>query len=70
MGPRNCIGQELATVELKLILVMTVRDLDVVPAYREDATKLFGEAAYQSLVPNELNNRPKDGLPVRIRRRS
>ncbi|KFH48750.1 P450 monooxygenase-like protein [Hapsidospora chrysogenum ATCC 11550] len=70
MGPRNCIGQELATVELKLMLVMTVRDLDVVPAYREGAAKLFGEAAYQSLVPNELNNRPKDGLPVRIRRRS
>ena len=70
LGPRNCIGQEVAMTELKLILALTVRDLDVVPAYGEDAPRVFGEAAYQIYDPKEMNNRPKDGMPVLVRRRS
>lgn len=35
VGPRNCIGQTLALMELRLTLVMTVRTFDIKPAYEE-----------------------------------
>lgn len=34
-GPRNCIGQELAMMELKLVLVLVVRTLDISQAWDE-----------------------------------
>lgn len=68
-GPRNCIGQELAMLELRLMLVLTLRELDIIPAYAANATRLFGEPAYQAVTTNELTNHPKDGMPVRVRRR-
>ncbi|KAL9108427.1 MAG: hypothetical protein Q9227_006761 [Pyrenula ochraceoflavens] len=34
-GPRNCLGQELAIVEIKIMLVLTVRDLEIRDAYQE-----------------------------------
>ncbi|KAH7127134.1 putative P450 monooxygenase [Dendryphion nanum] len=34
-GPRNCIGQELAYIELKIILAMTIREFDIRGAYEE-----------------------------------
>ncbi|KAH7007795.1 cytochrome P450 [Macrophomina phaseolina] len=34
-GARNCIGQTLAMLELKIVLALTVREFDVVPAYEE-----------------------------------
>jgi hypothetical protein len=34
-GPRSCIGQSLALLELKIALVMTAREINVVPAYEE-----------------------------------
>ena len=40
VGPRNCIGQNLALLELRLTLVMTVRTFSITPAYEEwDAIK-------------------------------
>ena len=43
VGPRNCIGQTLALLELRLTLVMTVRTFSIVPAYEEwDALKPKG----------------------------
>jgi hypothetical protein len=40
MGPMNCIGQELALMEVKLVLLFTVRELDIEPAWKEwDALK-------------------------------
>jgi cytochrome P450 len=69
-GPRNCIGQELAMLELKLMLVLTLREIDIIPAYGESAPKLFGEQAYQADIPRELTNHPKDGMPIRIKTRA
>jgi hypothetical protein len=34
-GPRSCIGQELALLEMKIILALTVRDFEVRAAYDE-----------------------------------
>lgn len=41
-GPRNCIGQELAVMELKLVLVLVARRLDIKQAWDEwDKTRYF-----------------------------
>jgi cytochrome P450 len=34
-GPRNCIGQELAMLEMKIILVMTILKFDIRAAYED-----------------------------------
>ncbi|KAF2116121.1 cytochrome P450 [Lophiotrema nucula] len=35
LGPRNCIGQALSMNEIKVVLVMTVRNFDIKPAYED-----------------------------------
>ena len=71
LGPRHCIGQQLALLELKLVVVMTVRKFDVSPAY-EDWDRLNpkkgqktveGERAYQVLRGGA---HPSDGFPCRV----
>lgn len=72
-GARNCIGQELAMLELKLVLVMTVREFVVRSVYEEwdemnpkirKGTRLLdGDRAYQVL--NGAAH-PCDGLPCRV----
>lgn len=70
-GPRNCIGQELAMLELKVVLVMTVREFDIVTVYeewdqlhpRKDPKHLNGNRAYQVLNGSA---HPSDGLPCRV----
>ena len=70
-GPRNCIGQELAMLELKLILIMTAREFEIKSVYDEWDTlhpkkgvkTLNGDRAYQVLSGAA---HPSDGLPCRI----
>lgn len=70
-GPRSCIGQELAMLELKLVLVMTARDFEVKSVYDEwdklnpiNGTKTInGDRAYQILSGAA---HPSDGLPCRV----
>jgi cytochrome P450 len=72
-GPRNCIGQTLAQLELKVVLVMTVRFFDIKPSYNEwdilhprEGLKLVdGNRMYQA----ELGGggaHPADGFPISI----
>lgn len=71
-GPRNCIGQELALLETKLVLAMTIREFDITTAFQEweqlngrkGPRAVNGEVAYQSL---EGTNRPRDGFPSRVK---
>lgn len=42
-GPRACIGQELALLEMKIILAMTLRDYTFKPDYEEWDRKLGRE---------------------------
>ncbi|KAI9879875.1 MAG: hypothetical protein M1830_006727 [Pleopsidium flavum] len=68
-GPRNCIGQELAMVEMKIIMVMTLRRFDIKPVYEElDRQKpsgkvrtVHGERGYQI-----QRAQPSDDLPCRV----
>lgn len=71
-GPRACIGQELAMLEMKTVLVMVARMFDVRPAYEElDKRKggvvrtVNGERAYQVQMMQ-----PQGDLPCRVERRS
>ncbi|KAF2730628.1 cytochrome P450 monooxygenase [Polyplosphaeria fusca] len=45
-GARNCIGQTLALMEVRLLLLMTVREFEVRPAYGEDAPRVWDNPAY------------------------
>lgn len=68
-GPRNCIGQELAMLEMKIILVMTVRKFDIQPAYEEldrrdpkgKVKNVYGERGYQI-----GRSQPSDDFPHRV----
>lgn len=70
LGPRNCIGQELAQLELRAILAMTLRDLDFEPAYAPDAPEALGEKAYQNMGVGDITGHIKDGFPVRVKMRN
>lgn len=69
LGPRNCIGQELAQLELRAILAMTLRDLDFEPAYAANAPEALGEKAYQMMGVGDITGHVKDGFPVRVKMR-
>jgi sterigmatocystin biosynthesis cytochrome P450 monooxygenase len=67
-GPRACIGQELAMLEMKTVLVMVARMFDFRPAYEEldkqrgRAVKtVHGERAYQVQMMQ-----PQGDLPCRV----
>lgn len=70
LGPRNCIGQELAQLELRAILAMTLRELDMEPAYAADAPEALGEKAYQVMDVGDITGHVKNGFPVRVKVRS
>jgi cytochrome P450 len=72
-GPRNCIGQTLAMLELRVALVMTVRTFDITPAYdewdelhpRKGVKTVDGERVYQAEMGGG-GAHPVDGFPVRV----
>ncbi|KPI37536.1 monooxygenase AflN [Cyphellophora attinorum] len=66
LGPRNCIGQEHAMTEIRLILALTIRDMDIVPQYPSDAPPLFGSQLYQESNEREIKAHPRLGLPAKI----
>ena len=68
-GPRNCIGQELALLEMKLMLVLAVRRFSLSMPYDEwdrqhpkkGPRHVADERAYQA-----LNGGPSEGMPCRV----
>ncbi|KAF2464401.1 cytochrome P450 [Lindgomyces ingoldianus] len=72
-GPRNCIGQTLAQLELKVALVMTSRTFDITPAYdewdrlhpRKGIKSVDGNRVYQAEMGGG-GAHPVDGFPVRV----
>ena len=72
-GPRNCIGQEVALVEIKIVLALTVREFDIIDAYDEwdtlkknkpEKMRLDGERAYMIY---RGTGHPADFYPCRVK---
>ena len=71
-GPRNCIGQELALLEMKLVLALVIRQFDFSMPYeewdqlhpRKGPKHVAGERAYQA-----ANGSPSEEMPCRVRLR-
>lgn len=74
-GPRNCLGQTLAVLDLKITLVLTVREFEISNAYGEwdrlhrpaGIKTVNGERAYQMQTGGA---HPADGFPCRVRLRT
>lgn len=70
-GPRNCIGQSLAMMELKLVLAFIAREFDFAPAYDEidvrrpakEVKTYRGERAY---LMERGAAHPADLMPCRV----
>ncbi|KAI9885080.1 MAG: Nucleolar protein 58 [Watsoniomyces obsoletus] len=70
-GPRNCIGQGLVMVEMRVVLVMIAREIDFVPAYDEwdrlhpkSGPRVYrGDRAYQI---EQGAAHPADHYPCRV----
>lgn len=85
-GPRNCIGQELALIEMKVVLAMTLREFEIKSAFDElDSLKNDGSLwtkdpswrkGPQETFGEEMYQvllaaaKPREGMPARIQRRS
>lgn len=76
-GPRSCIGQTLALLELKIALVLTIREVRVIPAYEQwDAMHSRKHKVRGTVINTVDGNRayqeekgaahPADGFPVRV----
>ena len=65
-GPRNCIGQQLAFLETKVVAVLTLRYYDTEAVFKKHGLSIpgYGGRAYQEL---QLTAKPKDGIPMRVK---
>lgn len=74
LGPRSCIGQELALMEIKMILVMTAREFEVESCFprptggggTEGVDVFLGQSVYPV---GDITGHPVDGMPCRVRLR-
>ncbi|KAL0935180.1 VerA protein [Colletotrichum truncatum] len=74
-GPRDCIGQEVALVEIKLVSALIMRNFDVEEAWSDwdvaqgitgQRDTVRGQRLY---VAGDGIGHPKDGMPVHVRLR-
>lgn len=65
-GARDCIGKDLAMLEMKIALAMTVNWFDFELDYPKGSPMVHGEVAYPIMVGA---SKPVRGLPVKIKAR-
>lgn len=74
-GAMRCIGQELAMMEMKIVMAMTLRNFDVADAYAEidrlngntnTIKEAFGDRAYQI---GRIIGKANLGMPMRVTKR-
>lgn len=70
LGLRNCIGQELAMLEIKAVLAMTIREFDIQSVYSDDDPQWLGDHCYPTSEPGEFaTGHPAKSMPVRVTKR-
>ncbi|KAL1613354.1 hypothetical protein SLS54_010709 [Diplodia seriata] len=70
VGPRNCIGQELAMIEVKIVMALMLRKFEIIPSYTQKVDSKFdylGGPAYPVLFGTA---KPNQGMPIRVVERS
>lgn len=67
-GQRNCIGQEMVAIEVKLFLAMLAREFEIQDMYpRDDGLSFLGERAYQVDLPESIvTSHARDRMPVKV----
>lgn len=82
-GPRNCIGQELAILEMKVVMALTIRSFDTQAVYKErdiaEGKREVGDITRPGSVNVVEGDRayqvllgsakPAGGMPVRVTQR-
>jgi len=63
-GKRDCVGQQMATLEVRVMAVLTVRYFDFEAVFADHGLSVpgWGGRAYQEL---NMSAKPKDGIPMR-----
>jgi cytochrome P450 len=74
-GRRNCIGQELALLEMRIMAVLLLRRFDFALAYEELDRRLNRKVPQNSNVPRCYivligTGAPCDGMPLFVKERS
>lgn len=74
-GPRACLGQPLAMDDMKIMLLLTIRDFDFAcEGLRPNKTPrvpwtdmdlIFGDRAFQEYI---FEAKPRDGMPMSVRK--
>ncbi|KAK0123962.1 hypothetical protein ONS95_008950 [Cadophora gregata] len=62
-GSRDCPGQELSMMEMRITLALTIRKFNIRSFYAEDAPVVMGDPAYNVMFSSAG---PAGGLPVRV----
>lgn len=62
-GSRDCPGQELSMMEMRVTLALTIRKFDVKTMYAVDAPEVMGDPAYNVMFSSAG---PAGSLPVKI----
>lgn len=64
-APTLSLGQTLAMMELRIVLLMTAREFDIKPAYAEDAERVWGSQAYMT-AGKGVGAKPNAGYPCTV----